>query len=127
MTKVAFGCTSLEDLAQRLAARGDIVRLTTRYRPKRHAEMVGGSLFWILKHRLIGRNEIVGFEDAEDNRTHIVIKSGMVATAAQPKRAHQGWRYLEPADAPADLGEGSDGVEALPAELVGELAAMGLI
>ena len=127
MTRVAFGCTSLEDLAQRLVARGETVHLTTRYRPKRHTEMVGGSLFWILKHRLIGRNEIVGFEDAEDNRTNIIIKSTVIATVGQPKRAHQGWRYLEQDDAPADLATGSEATEALPAALIGELAAMGLI
>ena len=127
MTRVAFGCTSLEDLTQRLAVRGDPVRLTTRYRPKRHVEMIGGSLFWILKHRLIGRSEIIGFEDAEDNRTHIIVKSRVIATVGQPKRAHQGWRYLDPADAPADLGAGTEGVDAMPATLAGELSAMGLI
>ena len=27
----------------------------------------------------------------------------MIPTAPQPRRAFQGWRYLEPKDAPADL------------------------
>ena len=45
-----------------------------------------------------------------------------------PKRAHQGWRYLEPADAPTDLAEGgSNGVEALPAGLVRELQGLWLL
>jgi hypothetical protein len=127
LTKVAFGCSSLDDLAARIAARGDVVRLTTRYRPKRHAEIVGGSLFWILKHRLVGRSEIVAFEDAEGGKTDIVIKARVIATVALPKRAHQGWRYLDAADAPADLGAGAEGADALPAALAGELAAMGLI
>jgi hypothetical protein len=127
MTRVAFGCAGLDDLVQRLAARGAIVHLTTRYRPKRHAELVGGSLFWILKHRLIGRSEILGFEDAEGGKTDIVIRGKVTATVAQPKRAHQGWRYLEPNDAPADLGAGVAGVEDLPAALAGDLAAIGLL
>ncbi|MFM9979085.1 MAG: DUF1489 family protein [Sphingomonadaceae bacterium] len=127
LTKVAFGCVSLEDLSARIAARADVVRLTTRYRPKRHAEIVGGSLYWILKHRLVGRSEIVAFEEAEGGRTDIVIKAHVIATVAQPKRAHQGWRYLEARDAPRDLGDGADGADALPAALAGELAAMGLI
>ena len=127
LTKVAFGCTSLDDLSERIEARGDVVRLTTRYRPKRHTEIIGGSLFWILKHKLVGRSEIIGFADAEGGKTDIVIKARVIATVAQPKRAHQGWRYLEAANAPRDLGEGAEGADALPAALAGELAAMGLI
>jgi hypothetical protein len=127
MTRVAFGCTSLDDLAARLELRGETVRLTTRYRPKRHTEIVGGSLYWILKHRVIGRSEILGFEDAEGGKTDIVIRGKVIATVAQPKRAHQGWRYLEATDAPGDLGEGAAGVESLPAGLAGDLAALGLI
>ena len=127
LTKVAFGCASLEDLSDRIAARGDVVHLTTRYRPKRYEEIIGGSLFWILKHKLVGRSEIIGFDDAEGGKTDIVIKARVVATVAQPKRAHQGWRYLEAANAPRDLGEGAEGADELPAALAGELAAMGLI
>lgn len=127
LTKVAFGCTSLEDLSARIASRGETARLTTRYRPKRHEEIVGGSLFWILKHRLVGRSEIVGFEDAEGGRTDIVIRARVIATIELQKRAHQGWRYLAPADAPADLGDGAEGGDEMPAALAGELAAMGLI
>jgi hypothetical protein len=127
MTRVAFGCASLEDLVNRLAARGEIVRLTTRYRPKRHTEIIGGSLYWILKHRVIGRSEILGFEDAEGGKTDIVILGKVIPTVAQPRRAHQGWRYLEPVDAPVDLGSGVEGADQLPAALAGELAAIGLI
>jgi hypothetical protein len=127
LTKVAFGCTSLENLSERITARGDIVRLTTRYRPKRYEEIIGGSLFWILKHKLVGRSEIIGFDEAEGGKTDIVIKARVIATVAQPKRAHQGWRYLEAANAPRDLGEGMEGANELPPALAGELAAMGLI
>lgn len=127
LTKVAFGCTSLDHLAERISARGDVVRLTTRYRPKRYEEIIGGSLFWILKHKLVGRSEIVGFDEAEGGKTDIVIKARVIATVAQAKRAHQGWRYLEAGDAPRDLGDGAEGADELPPALAGELAAMGLI
>jgi hypothetical protein len=127
LTRVAFGCASLEDLVARLALRGETVGLTTRYKPKRHEELVGGSLYWILKHRLIGRSEIIGFEAADGGKTDIVIRSRVIPTIAQPKRAHQGWRYLETKDAPTDLGEGTAGVEDLPAALACDLAAIGLI
>lgn len=127
LTKVAFGCSSLEDLSARIEARGDLVRLTTRYRPKRHEEIIGGSLFWILKHKLVGRSEIIRFDEAEGGRTDIVIRARVVATVAQTKRAHQGWRYLEAINAPRDLGDGAEEAGELPAAMAGELAAMGLI
>jgi hypothetical protein len=127
LTKVAFGCTGLDDLAQRLEARGpDLVRLNTKNRPRRADACVGGSLFWIHRHVLIGRSEIMGFDDAEGGRTDILVRPHVVPVIARRLRAHQGWRYLEHHDAPADLGAG-DGAAELPPALVGELAALGLI
>ena len=46
---------------------------------------------------------------------------------ALAKRGHQGWRYLAAADAPPDLGEGDDGIDALPPDLAGKLAVLALI
>lgn len=127
LTRVAFGCTVPDELAQRLAARGPVLHLTTRHRPKRHADLIGGSLYWILRHRIVGRNAILGVEEAEGGRTDIVIRGNFITTVAQPGRAHQGWRYLENAEAPADLAAGAGGIEPLPPALAGELAAIGLL
>jgi hypothetical protein len=125
MTKVAFGATSFEDLHGWFRTRGDAARLTTRYLPKRHEEMIGGSVYWILKHQLVARSEILGFEAAESGRTEIVISTRLIDVHPKPKRAHQGWRYLEAADAPADLAAGETAV-ILPPSLAGELAKLGL-
>lgn len=127
MTKVAFGAKSREDMLSWFATRGDEARLTTRYLPKRHAEMVGGSLFWILKSQLVFRSPILGFEEAEGGRTHIVISTRLIPLYPVPCRAHQGWRYLEDKDAPRDLAEGEDAGEAMPGKLAGELARLGLV
>jgi len=131
MTKVAYGAQSLAEVhewfsAGRRHGANGVSRLTTRNRPRRHDEMIGGSLYWILKHQLVARSEIVGFEEAEGGRTHIVISTTLIDVVPKPRRAHQGWRYLEPADAPADLGEGQAG-DVLPAEIAGELAKLGLV
>ncbi|RYE01505.1 MAG: DUF1489 family protein, partial [Sphingomonadales bacterium] len=110
LTKVAFGCDSIDYLAQRLASRGGPWGLTTRYLPKRHEEIVGGgSLFWILKHQLVGRTPIIGFGDAEGGRVAIQMEPRLILVHPQPKRAHQGWRYLEGENAPRDLSEGGEG------------------
>ncbi|WP_447727787.1 DUF1489 family protein [Sphingomonas koreensis] len=128
LTKVAFGTTGVEHLRERLADRGRLgpVALTTRYLPKRHEEIAGaGSLFWIFKHQLVARSPILGFGDAEGGRTAILLDPALVLVVPQPKRAHQGWRYLDDKDAPADLGTGD--MASLPAELAGKLAELGLV
>lgn len=130
ITKVAFGVESLEAFADRWRARvGDApYALTTRYLPKRHAEIAGqGSLFWILKHKLVARSPIVGFGEAEGGRVSILLDPHLVLTHAHPKRAHQGWRYLEAGNAPPDLGGEADGIAEMPPGLIGELAGLALI
>ena len=128
MTKVAFACRDLEMLQQRIAGRtvGGEVRIVTRMRPKRAPELVGGSLYWIVKHRLIACQEILRFEDREDGRIDIVCSADLVTVAPLPRRAHQGWRYLDEDDAPAEDDDGS-GLGALPPRLYGRLAALSLV
>jgi hypothetical protein len=133
LTKVAYGAQSLEEMRSWFATRGDEARLTTRYLPKRHEEIVpkdgsgGGSLFWIFKHQLVMRSPILRFEEAEGGRTNIVISPRLIEVMPQPKRAHQGWRYLEDADAPRDLGSGEEAGEVLPGHIAADLARLGLV
>ena len=128
LTKVAVGCASLEALQNRIARRvsGDVVRVPTRMRPKRMKELIGGSLFWIVKHRMIARQEILRFEDRTDGRLDIVCAAELVVVTPKPKRAHQGWRYLEDQDAPGTDDDGT-GLGELPPRLYGKLAALALV
>ena len=127
LTKVAFACRDLEALQQRIAARavGGELRVATRMRPKRAAELIGGSLHWIVKHRLVAAQEILRFEDREDGRIDIVCAAMLKAVSPVPRRAHQGWRYLEGSDAP-NSDDGS-GLGDLPPQLYGRLAALALV
>lgn len=126
MTKVAYGAQSLEEVHGWFRDRGEVARITTRNLPRRHAEMIGGSVFWILKHQLVARTEILGFEEAEGGRVGIRIAARLIDVQPRPRRAHQGWRYLEEADQPPDLGAGESG-DLLPPSLAGELARLGLV
>ena len=128
LTKVAFGCRTLEALEKRVAARshGGEMRVPTRMRPKRSAELVGGSLYWIVKHRLVGCQEILRFEDRKDGRIDIVCSGGLVMIPPSPRRAHQGWRYLEEGSTPAEEDDGS-GLAEIPPRLYGKLAALALV
>ena len=102
------------------------VRVATRMRPKRAPELVGGNLYWIVKHRLVAGIEILRFEDRPDGRIDIVCSADLVAVSPAPRRAHQGWRYLEDADAPGTDDDGS-GLGALPPRLYGRLASLALV
>jgi hypothetical protein len=129
ITKVAFGCASLDVLAERLDGRADTGETTvgTRYKPKRADELIGGSLFWIIKHQLVARSTILGFGEGAEGRCVIRVASGLVPVRTYPKRAHQGWRYLTGADAPPDLADGDVALGELPPRLISELAALALI
>lgn len=119
----------MEALQNRIARRvsgGGVVRVPTRMRPKRAEELVGGSLHWIVKHRIIARQQILRLEDRSDGRIDIVCSSELQLVPPMPKRAHQGWRYLEDADAPRGEGDGS-GLGELPPALYGKLAALALV
>jgi hypothetical protein len=128
LTKVAFGCRTVEALEKRVAARthdGEM-RVATRMRPKRADELIGGSIHWIVKHRLIGRQQILRFEDRKDGRIDIVLSGTLELITPSPRRAHQGWRYLEAANSSAENDDGS-GVAELPPLLYSRLAALALL
>jgi hypothetical protein len=128
LTKVAFACRDLEALQRRIANRAIAgeVRVPTRMRPKRAAELIGGNLYWIVKHRIIAGVEILRFEDREDGRIDIVCGAELHTVSPMPRRAHQGWRYLDDSDAPSS-GDDGTGLGALPPQLYGRLAALALL
>lgn len=129
MTKIAYQCESANELREWLEAQSHVgeAYLTTRYLPKRQEEMADGSLYWILNHRYVGRSPILGFANAPDGRIRIRLEPRLIAVQSIARRAHQGWRYLEEADAPPDL-TGSEGdMSAMPSRLLGELTRLGLV
>lgn len=133
ITKVAYGAQSLDDLRSWFAGRSGEARLHTRNLPKRIDEIVpldgseGGSLFWIFKHQLVMRSPILRFEEVEGAKNHIVIEPRLIEVHPCPKRAHQGWRYLEGKDAPADLDGDKASGDVMPGGMASELARLGLV
>jgi hypothetical protein len=128
LTKVAFGCRDVDSLAGRIASRavGGEVRVATRMRPRRADELIGGNLYWIVRHRLVGCNAILRFEDRSDGRIDIVCSAEFHAVTPAHRRAHQGWRYLSDAAAPSAENDGT-GLAELPSRLYGRLAALALV
>jgi hypothetical protein len=130
LSKVAVGCASLDALRARQAQRlaDGVVPVVTRFRPKRADELVGGSIFWIVKHRIAVRQTIIGFAEREqDRRTIIRLDPELVPVRALARRAHQGWRYLPAEEAPLDLAGDESGLAELPPALAAKLSALLLI
>lgn len=128
MARVAVGCPDYAALASRISDRSERgeVRLTTRFRPKRANELIGGYLHFIVRHLIVGRVRILRFDDRPDSRVDIVCAGRLERVHPQPKRAHQGWRYMTASDAPRPAGDDS-GIADLPPELYRELAQLSLI
>lgn len=142
MIKLCVGADSIEDLAEwqkgRLAAQraaGQKPRLFhgTRMVPRRQAELLdGGSLYWVIKGIVMVRQRITGFGDGhKPDGTPcclVYLDRALVPTHPVPRRAFQGWRYLEPADAPSDLdARESRELAQLSPQMRKDLAELGLI
>lgn len=107
-------------------------RHVTRMWPKREAELLnGGSIFWVIKGSIQCRQRIMRLDEqiGDDGirRCAIVLAPEIHRTQTALKRPFQGWRYLNPQDAPADLPHfrGSDDV--LPDDLNRALAEIGVL
>lgn|SRR5690606_29557763 len=126
MTKIAFRAESVESLRE-WVENGEEALMTTRYLPKRHEEMKGGSLYWIHQHAIVARSPIKAFEQREDGRWWIKLEPRLIPVEPRAKRAHQGWRYLEEKNAPPDLPSGEFSGDAMPGKLINKLAKLGLV
>src|SRR3546814_6634587 len=96
-----------------LESHAEEARLTTRYLPKRVEELAGGSLFWIHGHQLVGRSPLLGFQETGQGRYWIRLEPRLIPVRTLPKRAHQGWRYLEDKDAPPRSEENTSELQSL--------------
>ena len=106
----------------------------TRRKPRRAAEVcAGGSIYWVVKGYIQVRQRILDLVDETDDEgrpfCRLHFDPRLVPTESRPHRPMQGWRYLAPADAPADLdqGVGHGGGDRLPPEMLRELKTLGVI
>ena len=141
LLKLCVGAESVADLEGWIAARmadqrraGQPVeqRHTTRMVPKRLAELLdGGSLFWVIRGQVAARQRLLDVRPFKDGdgigRCHLVLDPAVVAVETRPCRPFQGWRYFDPATAPADAGRGDPDLVAMPEALRRELRDLGLI
>lgn len=130
MIKLCVGCDTVEELLdwrRAHAAPDQPWLLHTRQTPKRAGEMVdGGSLFRVFKGVILCRQRILHVAtvgEGANARCQVTLDQEVVRVAPTPRRAFQGWRYLEPKDAPEDLSR--DAFGDVPPELARQLREMG--
>ncbi len=137
MLKLCVGIDSVEHLIEVRKGREHMLTdgtpynyHVTRFRPKRAEEILqGGSLYWVIRGFVQVRQLIIGLSEIETDtgrKCKIIMDTRLVRTESQPRRPHQGWRYLEPQDAPKDILTG-ERVDNLPLDLSMKLREMGLI
>ena len=137
LVKLSAGTESVETLVDwqgRHARRFDdgLPRHVTRMWPKKADRILaGGSIYWVIKgliqcrQRVLRLDAVTGSDGIE--RCAIVLDPALVRTAAAPRRAFQGWRYLAPPDAPPDLPQSRAQEEPLPPDLARALSEIGVL
>jgi hypothetical protein len=131
MIKLCVGCDTVEELvAWHVAHAGADAPWTmhTRQTPKRAAEMTdGGSLYRVFKGVILCRQRILDVATVGEGvnaRCEVTLDAEVVRVAPTPRRAFQGWRYLETKDAPEDLAQ--DLASGVPTELARQLRELGV-
>ena len=133
--KLCVGADSVEDLLDWQATHPSPFptgerRHVTRMWPKREAELIGGSLYWVVKGVILCRQRIIRLDRVEGGdgiqRCGIVMDPSVIRTEAATRRPFQGWRYFDPADAPRDLPKARVEDDVLPPAMALALAEIGL-
>ena len=107
--------------------------LTTPDGVGRYNHFQGGSIYWVIAGSMLVRQRIVDItEDQWDDGSAcagLFLDPDLVPLIGRPTRPFQGWRYLQPEAAPADLDASvlALGEEALPHLMRRELRALCLI
>ena len=136
LLKLCVGAETVDDLVNwqkqpRAKGPDGLPRHVTRMWPKREAELVeGGSIYWVIKGVILARQRVIRLDRVQGadgvDRCAIVLDPEIHRTEAAPRRPFQGWRYLQPADAPRDLGKTRSDEVHLPPKLAAALAEIGV-
>ena len=137
LLKLSVGTESVDGLAEwhktkRAQGPDGLPRHVTRMWPKREAEILeGGSIFWVIqgfihcRQRVLRFDEVIGSDGIR--RCAFVLAPELIRTTSVKRRPFQGWRYLDPGDAPADLPRTRLSDDTLPDDLSAALADIGVL
>ncbi len=122
MIKLCVGAGEIADLEawqKRVMQRAPLPVHHTRMVPKKIDELLdGGSIYWVIKGIIQVRqsfSDIRVIDDRNGKRAcELVFDPELIPVDPTPKRPFQGWRYLKPVEAPADLKQGKQGDDIPP-------------
>jgi len=136
LLKLCVGAEKVEDLtdwqsSERAKGPDGLPRHVTRMWPRREAEVLnGGSIYWVMKGVILARQRLLRFDEVRGMdgilRCALVLEPKVQRTEAAPRRPFQGWRYLDPGDAPRDLSTGRMKADDAPPQLLAALAEIGV-
>ncbi len=139
LVKLAVGAPAPEAIAAQQARRardtgahgGQPFFWTRNFPRQAEAVLDGGSVYWVTAGMLLCRQQVRDI--VPDQRgdgtvcTAVILHPPIVPVTPRAVRPFQGWRYLTPADAPADLGNRVTTGDELPPRMRRELLALCLI
>jgi hypothetical protein len=140
LIKLCVGCDSVADLEEwieqklkerkRRRLKPEHIH-TSRMLPKRAEELIGGSLFWVIRGQVSCRERILDIRPTTGKdgirRCQIVMDGKVVLVEPRPFRAFQGWRYYQAKDSPRDLARAGRGLARMPEPMRRELRELGLL
>jgi hypothetical protein len=140
LIKLCVGCDSVADLEEWIAQKLKEKRRrrqaaehihTTRMLPKRADDLIGGSLYWVIRGQVSCRERILAIRPTTGKdgirRCQIVMDGKVVPVEPRPYRAFQGWRYYDGKDTPRDLSRAGRGLLRMPEPMRRELRELGLL
>ena len=134
LIKLCVGVSEMSEMKSWVAiakGSGETLDHVTRMFPRRKDEIVpGGSLYWVIRGLILCRQPIADLVPVkgEDgiSRCRIDFKAKIIPVWPTPRRAFQGWRYLNAEDAPKDLNKNSIASE-MNEDMRRELSELGLL
>ncbi len=137
LLKLSVGSESVDSMAAwqnsaRAKGPDGLPRHITRMWPKREAQVLeGGSIYWVVqgfircRQRVLRMDEVIGQDGIR--RCAFVLDPELIRTTTAKRRPFQGWRYLDPTDAPADLPRTRHSDDTLPDDMSAALADIGVL
>ena len=135
MKKIAVGIDTIERLRVRqeiiFNQYNKIIHLTRNYHKKRDDLIANGSMYWIIKRRVMVRQKILDISsvirDDGSKGCEIELDKELIHVIPTPMIPFQGWRYFSSEEVQNDLSRNNNNdEEMLTDELNAELIKLGL-